>query len=122
MTLEGLDVALYALLPAEAMSIELDIPSTVAPGASLKTSAKLVGEKLGTRIFRFELIPAEGNSPEEFMAYPWRIRDAKGGVASTSWAIGFDEKPGTKFTVFVTDVATGLSASQVITVERRNEK
>ena len=120
MTLEGLDIALYALLPAEAKAIELDVPDTVAPGTSLKTSAKLKVTSPSpltfTSVFRFELIPADGNSPEEFMAYPWRIRDAKGGVTSTAWAIGCDEKPGTEFTVIVTDVATGVSASKVVVV------
>ena len=120
MTLEGLDVALFALLPAEAKAIELDVPDTVAPGTSLKTSAKLKVSSPSpltfTSVFRFELIPAGGNSPEEFMAYPWRIRDAKGGAASTAWAIGCDEKPGTKFTAIVTDVATGLTAKKTVTV------
>ena len=55
-------------------------------------------------------------SMEEFMPYPWRVRDAKDGKGATAWAIGYGEKPGTKFTAVVTDVETGRTASRVVTV------
>ena len=125
MTLKGLDVGLYALLPAEAKELKLDLPSTVAPGASLKATAKLgiadpksqISETTDTRVFRWELIEdGKGDSREEYCAYPWRLKDAKGGKGATEWAIGYNVRPGTKLTVVVTDVATGLSASQVVTV------
>lgn len=118
MTLSGLDFELFALLPAEAKELKLDVPETVRAGTSLTASAALTcdGKAGGTRVFRWELVPEGGNSPEEFLAYPWRVRDAKDGVGRTAWAIGFDEAPGTKFTAIVTDVATGLSASRVVTV------
>ena len=115
MDLEGLDVGLYSLLPVEAKALTLDIPSTVRPGTALKASAALDGSG-ATRIFRWELIPEGGYSMEEFMPYPWRVRDAKDGKGATAWAIGYGEKPGTKFTAVVTDVETGLTASRVVTV------
>ena len=127
MDLEGLDVGLYSLLPAEAKQLTLDIPSTVRPGTALKATATLSRSASSpspspstfTSTFRWELIPDGGYSMEEFMPYPWRVRDAKDGKGATEWAIGYGEKPGTKFTAVVTDVETGLTASRVVTVAER---
>ena len=120
MTLKGLDTGLYSLLPTEAKQLALDIPATVKPGSALRASATLDGVT-STRVFRWELIPEGGYSMEEFMPYPWRVRDAKDGKSTTEWAIGYDEKLGTKFTAVVTDVATGLSASRIVTVDGSSE-
>ena len=120
MTLKGLDFELYSLLPYEAKAMKVDIPDTVARGASLKAVAALetsAGAKnADTSVFRFELIPEGGYDREDYVPYPWRLKDAKGGKAETAWAIGYDEKPGTKFTAVVTDVATGVSASKAVVV------
>jgi len=126
--LEGLDVFLFSLLPAEAKSITLEIPSTIKPGESLKATATLSvsnnqtikqSNNSSTRIFRWELIPAGGYSMEEYMPYPWRVKDAVKGEGSTEWAIGYGEQPGTRYTAVVTDVETGLKASKVVTVVER---
>ncbi|MBO7720916.1 MAG: beta-galactosidase trimerization domain-containing protein [Kiritimatiellae bacterium] len=121
MTLTGLDIALYALLPAEVKGVTLDAPDTVARGTPLKAAAELKladGAKFATTpVFRLELIPEGGYDREDYMPYPWRIRDAKNCRVESEWAIGFDEKPGRKFDLVVTDAATGFSARKTVTVK-----
>ena len=118
MSLGGLDTALFSLLPNEVKPPILDAPDEVSPGEFLKASVAL-SEGASKRVIRWELIPEGGNSPEEFMAYPWRIRDAVDGKGATVWAIGFDEKLGTSYEVIVTDVATGQSAQKKVVVKGR---
>jgi len=125
MSLTGLDIGLYSLLPEEAKAIELEVPASVKPGEALKVTATLTvsnnqtikqSNNSSTRVFRWELVPEGGYDRENFLPYPWRLKDAPGGKATTEWAIDFNAKPGTQWTVVVTDVATGVSASKVVTV------
>ena len=123
MTLTGLDFQLYALLPYEAKAMTLDAPDTVERGTALTAVAKLEVAPSSpsplafTSVLRFELIPEGGYDREDYVPYPWRLKDAKAGKAESSWVIGYNERRGMAYDLVVTDVATGVSATKKVTVK-----
>jgi hypothetical protein len=67
-------------------------------------------------VLRVELIPPEGLRPDRYTPIPFRLIDAKGGKASTDFAIAWNEAV-EYFTLEVTDVATGKKTVQKIIVK-----
>ena len=114
-TLTGLDTFLFALLPAECAAPVLEVPESVKPG-ELITAKVTIANLKATHPIRWELIPEGGYNREEFLPYPWRVKDAKAGAGETAWAIDFAAPKGQQWTVKATDVVTGASVSKTVTV------
>lgn len=109
--LKGLDCLLFACLPAEASPVTVEAPSSVARGGTLHVKAAS-----SAQVLRFEMMPPGGYSEERYEPIEYKLPDTAAGAAEVDFAIAWDE-PCDRYTLIVTDVATGKSAKREITVK-----
>ena len=102
---------LVAALPYKVDKIKLTLPERVRKSAELRLRANVVTAsgktRVGTHIFRLELLNPQGDSAEH---YARNVR-AEGGACTATFNLALDETPG-MWHATVTDVMTGVSAEQ----------
>ena len=104
---------LFSLLPYAVRRIKLTAPPTVRAGEALPFTAELDvdGGTPGLHVFRTSLRTPAGDEPR------WYTRNLKAAVGKTrsSVPLALNDQPG-RWTLQVTDVATGVEAERHVTV------
>ena len=120
MTITGFDTKFYSRLPYEVKGMNVSAPAEIKRGDTLHIEAELVTSaakksSISTHVFRVDLVPPGGYTPERLPPIPYRVVDAKNGKMSLDIAIAWNESVDS-FTLEVTDVATGIKSSQELKI------
>lgn len=120
--MDGFFTELYTRLPYEVESVAVIAPDSVARGetlvidAEVKRSQTAQTEKLAAHVFRIDLVPPGGYTPERKAPIPYHVIEATNGKTRVEIAIAWNE-PFDDYTLEVTDISTGIKTSKTIAVK-----